>query len=287
MAHAGRALEIVVSALERHLGRSDGVEVVSPALLPDRDTGEPREVDVAVRRRVGSHDILVILECRDRRAPADVRWIEELASKRDSVGADRVVAVSSSGFTRPAREKARALRVDLRSVEQFEGPKAAQAVAGLSLQQVIMGGTTPHVVVETEVALPALRPAPLALDPAPDERRLLRIDTFEWMSMAELLSRLDVPSRLPPHLEDGAQVPVRVRLARRRILLDWGPEMHWLHGVSFVQTVRRETREIPPARVRTYTDDAGVLARRIEYSLEGRGEVVVDLSAAQRDADAR
>jgi hypothetical protein len=36
-------------------------------------------------------ELLIILECRDREGTEDVRWIEELASKKTDVGADRPV----------------------------------------------------------------------------------------------------------------------------------------------------------------------------------------------------
>ena len=90
---AGRDLEQLVAHLETFLG-PQGAEIQSPDYLPDRVTGERREVDISIRLHVGSAPVLVIAECRDRSRVEDVTWIEQLASKRDDVGAAKAIAVS-------------------------------------------------------------------------------------------------------------------------------------------------------------------------------------------------
>jgi hypothetical protein len=79
-----------------------------------------REVDVALRSQVGSVDILVIIECRDRKRRQDVTWIEQLASKRKDVGADRAVTVSANGFSKGAWNLARAEHIDFRLFEEVD-----------------------------------------------------------------------------------------------------------------------------------------------------------------------
>lgn len=129
----GRFLEILVSLLEKTLG--DEAHITTPDRLADRDTGEPREVDIAIRTTIGSTSVLIIAECRDRKRPQDSRWIEELATKAVSVGAARVIAVSSSGFTGPAREKARRLGVEVRDIRDLTPATVAEAfrVGGVSM----------------------------------------------------------------------------------------------------------------------------------------------------------
>src|SRR5438067_2031044 len=65
-------------------------------------TGKKREVDVAVRVSAGSVELLVIFECRGRRRVEDVIWIEQLATKRSTLGAHAIIGVSSSGFSADA-----------------------------------------------------------------------------------------------------------------------------------------------------------------------------------------
>lgn len=68
---------------------------------------------------MGSHEILIILECRDRKRVEDITWIEQLAAKRDAIGAHKAIAVSSSGFTSGAIKKARSQNIELRTIEKI------------------------------------------------------------------------------------------------------------------------------------------------------------------------
>jgi hypothetical protein len=100
--------------------KNQNIEVKSPDLIPDKDTGQPREVDISLRGRIGSSNILVIIECRDRVKVPDATWIEQIACKRESVSADKVIAVSSTGFTEPAKIKAQKNKIELRTFEEID-----------------------------------------------------------------------------------------------------------------------------------------------------------------------
>lgn len=79
--------------------------------IPDPDSpDQPRQIDVTIRR----DDCLTIVECRLHAKRQDVKWIEELIGRRISLKADAVIAVSASGFTKPAREKAASYGIHLR-----------------------------------------------------------------------------------------------------------------------------------------------------------------------------
>ncbi len=105
--------------MENHLGLL-GIEVRSPDYIPDKDTSQLREVDISLRSQIGSSNILVIVECRDRKGDEDVTWIEQLSRKRESVGADKAVAVSSSGFSDPAIIKASKENIELRILDKID-----------------------------------------------------------------------------------------------------------------------------------------------------------------------
>ena len=115
---AGRPLELLVQGLEQLLAGAP-VEIRSPDYIMGRNSGELREVDVSLRSQVGSVSVLVIIECRDRGKAQGVSWIEQLASKREDVGADKAVAVSAAGFTPAAQNLARSKQVDLRSFKEL------------------------------------------------------------------------------------------------------------------------------------------------------------------------
>jgi hypothetical protein len=116
---AGRSLELLVQGLEQLLAGAP-VEIRSPDYIMGKDSGTLREVDVSLRSQVGSVSVLVIIECRDRAKPQDVSWIEQLASKREDVGADKAVAVSAAGFSAGGRNVARSKQIDLRSLKELE-----------------------------------------------------------------------------------------------------------------------------------------------------------------------
>jgi hypothetical protein len=93
--------------------------------------------------QVGSSDVLVILECRDRQATEDVDWIEQLASKREDVGAHLAIAVSSSGFSSGAMNLVDARGVLTRTVEELSDPELLGWV-GLTSITVRRGNFTPE-----------------------------------------------------------------------------------------------------------------------------------------------
>ena len=89
----------------------DGAEITWNDHIPDPDNpSQPRQIDISIRRGQS----LTIVECRLHKAAQDVMWIEELMGRRISLGADVVIAVSASGFTSTARQKAERYGVILR-----------------------------------------------------------------------------------------------------------------------------------------------------------------------------
>jgi hypothetical protein len=74
--------------------------------VPDRDTGQSREVDVGIQLSQDSGSTFIAVECRDRASIQAVEWVEQLICKKHSIGADVLVAVTSSRFSKPARIKA-------------------------------------------------------------------------------------------------------------------------------------------------------------------------------------
>lgn len=103
-----------------HATYADSAEVLADQLLPDRHTGEPRQVDVLVRLTGGAVRSTLIGEVRDRSRKADARWIEEVASKVDSVRAQGGFVVSRAGFSAPALVKAREVGIQAFSFEDLD-----------------------------------------------------------------------------------------------------------------------------------------------------------------------
>jgi hypothetical protein len=83
--------------------------------IPDPDTNRLRQIDGIIERDGNK----IHIECRDHQSPQDVMWIEELIGRRISLQADGIIGVSLSGFTKPAKIKAQAKGVILRTFSEM------------------------------------------------------------------------------------------------------------------------------------------------------------------------
>jgi len=96
-----------------HLIEKSDADVTWNEKVPDPDNPEQeRQIDITIK----SNNSLTIVECRIHKRTQDVKWIEELMGKRISLRADNVIAVSSSGFTKGAKEKAKKHGIILRDL---------------------------------------------------------------------------------------------------------------------------------------------------------------------------
>ena len=278
MVRQGRDLEILVALLEDRLG-PEGVGVKSPDWIVGKHSGSPREVDVSLRSRVGSSEVLIVVECRDRQHSEDVRWIEQLATKREDVGADKAVAVSSSGFSCGAVNMATAKNVELRilsevDVEEFRAWLRFEEVNLLKNRAVIT-----HV-----LAVPSVPATGFGIDQIEALKQLIGVETPAFIRRrdCERLSVKDIWQRvkLQPELFSGMwSGPARVR---RRIRLEASDE----HGGFQVMTTAgpidldflefdaqlwRDEESLPPARGRVYQDGDKILSRTVEFEFELTG----------------
>src|SRR5258708_18234547 len=82
-----------------------GAEVTWNDRIADPDNPEqPRQIDVTIRR--GQH--LTLIECRIHKTTQNVKWIDELIGRRQSLAAPSVIAVSASRFTQRAQRNGEA-----------------------------------------------------------------------------------------------------------------------------------------------------------------------------------
>jgi hypothetical protein len=97
-----------------------GVQVTWDDRIPDPDNpSQPRQIDITIER----DGKLTLVECRHHRSRQNVKWIEEMMGRRVSLKADSAIAVSSSGFTSGALNKAKEHGIvtrDLRKLTERE-----------------------------------------------------------------------------------------------------------------------------------------------------------------------
>ena len=134
-----REFERVVAMIEESAAPR-GAIVKSPDRIRDLTTDELREVDASIRFRIGSVDILITIECQKRSRKANDTWIEQLATKRQKLGAAKTIAVSEKGFTRAAHLTAKQHGIELRTLSEI----SPQDIEGW-----FPGGKVLHVIPQT------------------------------------------------------------------------------------------------------------------------------------------
>ncbi len=134
MPRKGRGTELVLKELES-LSLKDQAKIKSPDYIYDVVTGKDREVDVSIRIKIGTHEFLTIIECRDRKGNEDVTWIEQIVTKTKNLQANKVIAVSTSGFTDGAKKLAAHENVILRTLRDFKADEAIDWLDSLILRE--------------------------------------------------------------------------------------------------------------------------------------------------------
>lgn len=117
MSRRGRFLEILVRQLQSFLG-PQGLEIKSPELFY-QNGNLIAEIDVTIRGKFGSSTIFVGIECRDRPedGPQGIPWLTQINGKQRLVKADKMIAVSTTGFTPEATTIAQEFGIDLLTLE--------------------------------------------------------------------------------------------------------------------------------------------------------------------------
>lgn len=260
--------------MEEALG--PGVRVTSPDFVLGKNSGTEREIDITLRGIVGSVDVLVMIECRDRKARQGVDWIEQVVQKASDVGAGKVVAVSTSGFTQSAHRLAKSKGVLLRTLDTIDPDGIARWFVSPQLivyhpeLRFVVGVCTDEVTFldrDTPRGPVKRRHAPLFRLPG----------THDSVSLQNILDKLDVEHLVPRIYEnlrvDGSPTPciLTLRFAGEplQLLTRRSPILlkRFEIGLEFV------SRELPLelSDARQYREIGGVVAQTSmhEYRFSG------------------
>ncbi len=99
---------------------SAGAKVTESKMLRDRITKRTREVDVCIEGQVGGQPVMICVECRDHKHPADVTWVEAIKGKHERLPTNALLLASRSGFTPEARRVAAAYSIETFALEDIE-----------------------------------------------------------------------------------------------------------------------------------------------------------------------
>jgi len=85
-----------------------------------KDSEVLRQIDVSIRSKVATHDILLIIECKDHNRKTTITDIEALKEKMNDVNADKAILISKKGFSKSAHKKALRSGIDLCLIHDAE-----------------------------------------------------------------------------------------------------------------------------------------------------------------------
>lgn len=93
-----KRFEKLVAKIQRDLVGSGATVDVDQQII-GKLTGQSRQVDIAIRQRIGMHDILIAIECKDHKRPLTTADIGSVKQLMDDVKPNKAIIVSASGFT--------------------------------------------------------------------------------------------------------------------------------------------------------------------------------------------
>lgn len=118
-----KQVEKLVARIEASLAPTGAVvkspDRIASNVLTAKGKPKTREVDASIRLPVGSALILITVETRKRNSPQDVLWVEQLNTKKQSIGASATIAVSSAGFSQGAKDTAARYGILLRQLSEI------------------------------------------------------------------------------------------------------------------------------------------------------------------------
>jgi hypothetical protein len=268
-----RQFEQLVARIEETLAPK-GAVVTSPDRIRDLLTGKLREVDASIRFDVGSTPILITVECRKRRNVQDDTWIEQLASKREKIGAAKTIAVSAAGFSDSATRTAKFYGIELRRLEDRIGEEIVQQfLAGFKISLIVTEYQTRTVAFELEGGAP-LAPQDFGEDLAAG----IKNDGLTAVLAKEAWSGLPVTVNNIMRRVDDSKIPDTGVPVTVQAVLTFAPgtvTVSTKHGPRLLQkieVVADFTRRVVPAPATSLYEYA-TLEKSIQHTIEAVGAV--------------
>jgi hypothetical protein len=100
-----------------HKQLASSCRIAESEMFTDPSSGQAREVDLVIRSSAAGYEIVISIECTDRKRLASVEWVEQMCCKHRDLPTHKLVLVSKSGYTQAAILKGRAFGAELLSIE--------------------------------------------------------------------------------------------------------------------------------------------------------------------------
>lgn len=103
--------EALVARLQRTFNKT--ATVTHNEKLKGRESGRARQIDICIRATIGTENVLMIVECKKLTRKVDLEAVEAFAEKKNDVGAQVGIMVSTAGFSKAAYQKAAVKNISL------------------------------------------------------------------------------------------------------------------------------------------------------------------------------
>ena len=95
--------------------QAEGIgDVQKNITLPDKVTGQPRQVDYLITAVIKGHEVKMIVDAKYYKEKININHIDGVNALAEAVGVDKAIIVCANGWTKPATNKARFLNMELR-----------------------------------------------------------------------------------------------------------------------------------------------------------------------------
>ena len=81
-----------------------------------------RQIDITIRYKIGQFEILVVVDCKDWKNPADIGEVGQFIDMVEDVSANKGALICNAGFTKGAKKRAKEKGIDLLRVVDTENP---------------------------------------------------------------------------------------------------------------------------------------------------------------------
>lgn len=121
----------LITVIEKSIS-DEKTDVKESEFIKD-NLGINREIDVLITTEINNTKIQIALECRDHGRDQSLEWIDQIIGKYFNINIEKVVAVSSSGFSDAAVTKAKAYNISLLSLEDVSQVDWSKLINDLKL----------------------------------------------------------------------------------------------------------------------------------------------------------
>jgi hypothetical protein len=116
MPKRSNAFQQAILLVKKELAGTSAI-VQESAMLPNAVTGEEREVDVLIEKKIAGTPLRIAVECTDLKRKADASWVEKMFAKHIDLPTNALVLASRNGFTASAEKTAIARGIGLVNIE--------------------------------------------------------------------------------------------------------------------------------------------------------------------------